>query len=150
MLPLNQVKAHYGWFPNYLNGVLELSSHPSVIWSPYLAHDCPYYSRREGYQFVDWGGSSIGVGFFKRGKREKRELEFVPKFNDLITLIIIWTQQIHSKTENAPFLGHSNKTKRFFHIGKVFNFWSILWCSQKWESSIGRFSQIWLWMRYGS
>jgi len=28
---------------------------------------------------------------------------------------------------------------------KVFNFWSILWCSQKWQSSIGKFSQIWLW-----
>ncbi len=50
--------------------------------------------------------------WFWKGKRRKRELEFVPKFNDLITLIIMWTQQIHSKTQNAPFLGHWNKQQR--------------------------------------
>ncbi len=36
-----------------------------------------------------------------------------------------------------------------FPSAPVFFFLGILDCSQKWRSSTGRFSQIWLWSRYG-
>jgi hypothetical protein len=46
-----------------------------------------------------------------KGEKEKWSLS-QSSINDLITLIIMWSQQIHSKTENAPFLGHWNKQQR--------------------------------------
>ncbi len=119
-----------------------------------LAHGCPYYSRREGFGFrVCW------LRFFSllievalklvlalKGEKEKKRIGVGPKVQWFDCFDHNVDQQIHSKTEeNAPFLGHWNKQQR-----GVFNFGSILWCSQKWQSSIGRFSQIWLWMRYGS
>ncbi len=49
-----------------------------------------------------------------KGEKEKKENWSLSQssIDDLITLIIMWTQQIHSKTENAPFLGHWNKKQR--------------------------------------